>query len=117
MMLTKPSGIRSVQANDNAALANFNRNDDILDYLLRPYREKVDTSTYDSETDKYTKVEYLRPEDGSVAISCVLSAKDANGNYLTDTWTLNMPSGVKTRIWTLVYDANGKVVDKTYVDK
>ncbi|MCR8645574.1 hypothetical protein NV379_23325 [Paenibacillus sp. N1-5-1-14] len=116
-MITKPSGIRSVQSNDNAAIANFNRNDDILDFLLRPYRERIDTGSYDAATDKYTKVDFLRQEDGGVAVSCVLSNKDSNGNYLTDTWQLNMPSGVKTRVWTLVYDVNGKVVDKTYVDK
>jgi len=115
-MLTKPSGIKSVQANDNAVLSNFNRNDDLLDFLLRPYREKVDISTYDATAEKYKKIDYLRPEDGSVAISCVLSNKDNKGNYLTDTWTLNMQNGVKMRIWTLTYDSNGNVVDKTYVD-
>jgi hypothetical protein len=116
-MLTKPSGLKSVQASDNAALANFNRNDDLLDFLLRPYREKVDLATWDDAAKKYTKVEYLRPEDSSVAITAVLSNKDAGTqNFLTDTWTMNTPAGVKTRIWTLVYDASGNVVDKTYAD-
>jgi hypothetical protein len=115
-MLTKPSGIKSIEFNDNAVIANQNRNDALLDFLLRPYREQVDLTTLDAAAKIYTTVWYKRPEDGTIAITSVLSAKDVNGNYLTDTWTIVLPAGTVTRTWTLTYDAEGALTDKTYVD-
>jgi hypothetical protein len=83
----------------------------------RSYHEKIDVSTWDAATGKYTTVQYIRPEDGSVAITAVLSNKDGSGNYLTDTWTINSSAGATTiRTWTLTYDTNGIIIEKTYLD-
>ncbi|MCM2995931.1 hypothetical protein M3647_00415 [Paenibacillus cellulositrophicus] len=116
MANTLPSGIQRPEGSDINNLAAYNANLDIIDFLNRPYQEKVDTSSWDADAQVYTKVQYLRPEDGSVAISCQLSNKDSSGKYTTDTWTLSMPSGTKIRTWTFTYDVAGNVINKTYAD-
>lgn len=110
------SGIKRPVGSDFNNRVSYIENLDITDFLLRPYKEKIDITTWDDSAQVYTKLQYLRPEDGSVAISCQLSNKNANGKYVTDTWTLNMPSGSKTRTWALTYDTNGNVIEKSYVD-
>lgn len=63
----------------------------------------------------YTVVDYKRT-DGKLYLKSTLSNPDANGNYQTDTWKLYASDGttiVKTVIFTLAYDADGKVTSKS----
>jgi len=110
------SGIQRPVGTDYNNRAAYDANLDIIDFLTRPYQEQVDTASWDDAAQVYTKVQYLRPEDGSVAISCQLSNKNSSGKYTTDTWTMGTPAGTVIRTWTLTYDSAGNVVNKTYTD-
>lgn len=117
-MQTLPGGIKKVEASDNAAVVNFNINADLLDSLLRNYREEIDVATKDATLGIYTTIRYKRPEDSTAYLRAVLSNK-SGGYYLTDTWTIYAADGttvIRTVTWTLTYDTDGIVTNKTYVE-
>ena len=109
------SGISKPDGTDNVNRASNNANLDVIDAKIRDdYREKVDTTSWDAAVKIYTTVDYLRPEDATLYLHCVLSNK-VDGNYSTDTWQFYDAAGtavVRTVTWTLTYDASGNVIDK-----
>lgn len=72
----------------------------------------VDTNSLDANG-IYTVVNYKRA-DGTLYMKSTLSG-GTSPNYTTDTWQFYDDTGttvVLTKIWTLTYDADGKIISK-----
>lgn len=94
----------------------FNDNFNILDTKFEMYIEEVDATTKDPDAGLYKTVNYKRP-DTTLYMSSVLSGKNLDGYYETDTWTIYLVDGItvnKTITWSLTYDADGLVTNKSY---
>lgn len=114
-METLPSGIKKVEASDNAVIENFNVNADLLDARLRNYTKEIDVASKDATSGIYKIVRYKR-SDNTLYLVATLSNPDVNGYFQTDTWQFYDAAGatvVKTVTWTLVYDADGIVTSAT----
>jgi hypothetical protein len=75
----------------------------------------MSTSSVDSYGN-YTVTTYKRPYDSTTYMVSTDSNPDANGNYQTQTWQYYDIDGstlISTRIWTITYDANGKLLTRT----
>lgn len=115
-MQTLPSGIKKWESNDFVKMQHYNDNWQTINDQLQRMIEEVDTTTYDAAEKIYTTVTYKRPADNTAYLKAVLSGKDVNGNYLTDTWTLYAADGITvadTIVWTYQYDAYKNIVKKT----
>ena len=118
-MITLKSGIKSPEGSDNVQRDNDVYNLGVIDANIRKdYQEVVDLATWDAAAKAYATVDYIRPEDGSKYVRCVLSNKDANNRFQTDTWTFYAADGVTitgTITWTLTYGNQNIVVSKVPV--
>ncbi|OXL87335.1 hypothetical protein BCV73_32915 [Paenibacillus sp. SSG-1] len=110
------TGVNLPDGSDTNNRAAYNENLLFMDIWIRPYR--ISLQNWDADAQVYTKVLYVKPEDNATAIDCTLTNK-TNGRYTTDTWVLqNQPDGMTRKIvWTLTYDSNGNVIDRTYTNQ
>jgi hypothetical protein len=118
---TKILGLVKPGTGENFNLdAHFNANWDKLESTMGPMKERyTDYNAVASNKvgDFYTTVVYSRIDTGKQYMKSVLT-NAVNGYYTKDTWTFYDTDGLtvtKTITWTLAYDVDGNVIQKTAV--